>query len=387
MIDAQIIIKILWVVLGAHIVITWVLAIRRGWRARISELKQPEVPESELPGVSVIVPAWNEKGTIERNIAALKQVEYPEWEAIMVMGGMDSTYEAAKQAIAEDERFCLLERGPEPKNVALARGIEQSKYEIVVLLDCDNMVTPKWLWALMEPFTRGASVAVGNSQPNRSTWVTWEEQMWNTLTYQVLRLSWIQGDRSIAIKKELLERIGGLPTHTYAREDWDIWARLGETGEKVVFVEGAQLTTDRPATLAEHWKHQVRWRRTHLNGMWEHRAKLLKQPVELLRQAYGYLMSVGVLLLILLTMMISIFLPKSAFIMLNILGMAVAWLLLRQAALAATVAAFTGDRKWLSKAWMPALNLFITIPASVMAMATFTHLEPYYKGARHVLVR
>jgi cellulose synthase/poly-beta-1,6-N-acetylglucosamine synthase-like glycosyltransferase len=205
------------------------------------------------------------------------------------------------------------------------------------------------------------------------------------LTYQVLKLSWIQGDRSIAIRKELLEKIGGLPTHTYAREDWDIWVRLGETGEKVAFAEGAHLTTDRPATLTEHWKHQVRWRRTHLNGMWEQRTKLLRQPVELFRQAYGYLMGVGVALIILLTILTPIFWPDKAFIILNILGLVVAWLMLRQAALAGTVAAYTGEWQWLGRAWMPALNLCITIPASLVALVSSTRLEPYYKGARHTV--
>ncbi len=156
------------------------------------------------------------------------------------------------------------------------------------------MVEPGWLSALIAPIARGASVSVGNSFPNRITWVTLEERMWHIHTYQILQLSWIQGDRSIAIRRELLERIGGLPEHTYAREDWDIWARLGQTGERVVFAEGAHLVTDRPATLSESWRHQVRWRRTHLKGLWERRPELIRTPVQSFSQVYGYVLSVAI---------------------------------------------------------------------------------------------
>ena len=378
------VIKILWILVVVHIVITWVLAIRRGWRARQRDQQQPVSSEvKDLPPVSVIVPAWNEKGTIELCIKALQNLAYQKWEAIILAGGDDGTFAAASQAIGGDERFRLLERAPEPKNAALNRGVQSAKYDIVVLLDCDNMVEPGWLAALIAPFTHGAAVSVGDSRPNRITWVTLEERMWHILTYQILKLSWIQGDRSIAIRRELLERIGGLPEHTYAREDWDIWVRLGETGERVVFAESASLTTDRPSTVGESWKHQVRWRRTHLNGMWEHRSTMLAQPAELFRQLYGYLLSVGLAVMVFAALVVIILRPDWISSVLNLAAMMFVWLCVRQAAIAGSVAAFTGDWHWFVRAWMPAVNLFITSAASLIALVTYHSLEPYYKGPRH----
>ena len=153
--------RLLWILVPLHIGLTWVQAGFRGWRARQSEVPQPSPAPEELPPVSVLVPAWNERGTVERNIAALKQVEYPCWEAIILAGGEDGTHEAAQQAAAEDARFRILERGPEPKNAALNRGVGAAQHDVVVLLDCDNIVEPGWLAGLMAPIARGASVAVG----------------------------------------------------------------------------------------------------------------------------------------------------------------------------------------------------------------------------------
>jgi cellulose synthase/poly-beta-1,6-N-acetylglucosamine synthase-like glycosyltransferase len=380
----RVIFQVLWFLVLAHIVITWALAVRLGTLARRAKLK-PSIPsEEELPPVSVIVPAWNEKGTIEKHIAALRRVEYPCWEAIILAGGEDGTQAAALQAAAGVPHLHILERGPEPKNAALNRGILHAQYNIVVLLDADNMVTPGWLKALMAPIAQGASVAVGDSLPNRQTWVTLEERMWHIHTYHILKMSWIQGDRSIAIRRELLERIGGLPEHTYAREDWDIWARLGETGERVAFAEGASLTTDRPATLKESWKHQLRWRRTHLNGLWEHRRKLLRQPADLLMQLYEYLLSLGLAVLILATVVTLLIWPATARAVVHVPVMVLVWLSARRAAVAGEVAAYTGEARWLGRAWMPAVNIFLTIPASLVALLTAQRLNPYYKGPRNI---
>ncbi|NLF12098.1 MAG: glycosyltransferase family 2 protein [Anaerolineaceae bacterium] len=373
----------LWILVLAHIALTWALAIRRGWRARRNEVNSPPPRREDLPPVSVLVPAWNEKGTIEKHIAALRQVEYPRWEAIILAGGDDGTHSAAMAAAMGDERLRVLERGPEPKNAALNRGVQEAQYDIVVLLDCDNIVEPGWLAALMAPIARGASVAVGDGFPNRITPVTLEETMWNIHTYQIQKLSWIQGDRSIAIRRDLLARIGGLPEHTYAREDWDIWARLGDTGERVAFAEGARLTTDRPATVRESWRHHLRWRRTHLTGLWEHRATLLNQPRDLFAQLYAYLLAAGLAFYLLLTGIAALVRPDWAAAMLSLLAPFLAWLCGRTAALAGAVAAYTGDWRWLARAWMPALNLFLTIPASFVALLTPRSAPPLYKGPRN----
>lgn len=375
--------RVLWITVLVHVGITWVLAIRRGWRARRLQVREPGPLPYEMPPVSVIVPAWNEKGTIERNIRALQAVDYPDWEAIILAGGDDGTYAAATRVAAGDDRFRVLERGPEPKNAALNRGIQAAQHDILVLLDCDNIVEPGWLRALITPIVNGAAVSVGDSRPNCITWVTLEERMWNIHTYQVLQLSWIQGDRSIAIRRDLLERIGGLPEHTYAREDWDIWARLGETGEQVAFAEGARLTTDRPATLKESWKHQVRFRRTHLVGMWEHRSALFEQPADFFRQVYGYLLSAVLGLSTLAGLIIFVIRPALRSTIYRYFLLGIVWLGGRQASVAGEVAAFTGDWCWVPRAWMPAINLFLIIPSSIVALLTPASLNPYYKGPRH----
>ncbi len=159
---------------------------------------------------------------IECCIRSLQQIDYPHWEALILAGGTDGTFEAARQAAAGDSRFRILERGQELKNVALTRGVEAARYDILVLLESDCLVSPGWLRALVAPLGEGAEVSLGDSRPMRETWVSLADLMTNLHMYSITRNYWVQGDRSMAFHRKVLERIGGLPAHTYAREDWDL---------------------------------------------------------------------------------------------------------------------------------------------------------------------
>jgi len=375
--------QLLWILVLVHIAFTWVQAVRAGRRAKNLKSGTLANPSGYLPPVSIVVPAWNECGTLERCIRALQKVDYPDFEIVIMAGGNDGTFAAALQAAAQDGRFRVFERGPEPKNSALTRGIQASRNEILVLLDADNIVESGWLKALVAPLAAGANVSVGDSAPNRVTWVTQEERMWHILTYQILKLSWIQGDRSIAIRRTVLEKVGGLPRHTYAREDWDLGVRLNQAGEKVVFALGARLVTDRPATLAESWKHQVRWRRTHLAGSWEHRRALFHSPALAFSQLYGYGLSAVLSLGGIAAFFLYAGLPAWRLWILQIILLAAAWLIGRRAALGAEIAAFSGEQAWLWRAWMPVATLPLEILASDIALLSFGRLTPFYKGPRY----
>lgn len=370
--------------MGIHIVLTWVLAIRRGIRARQSTVKDPEVPENVLPPVSVIVPAWNEKGTIESNIAALKQVQYPKWELIIVAGGTDGTYAAAKQAIGEDERFRLLERGPEPKNAALAKGIQKARYDYVVLLDADCVVDPGWLRSMITPLINGADAVVGNRRPKKETWITQKEDLYNTYEYEILKIEVIQGDRSIAIKKAVLEEVGGLPTHTYAREDWDLGIRLKNKGKEIAYAKNAILYADRPTTLQEDWKMTVRWLRTLLAGLTEHRKNFLKQSMNFFGILYGYLLSIGIIIFLVFAILSALIWPISISIINNLAAMILAWIYIRHVSIIGAVSGYTGRLNQMKFVWMPVINLSENILASLIAFTTFSKHNPYYKGPRRL---
>lgn len=373
------------ILVTAHTALTWALAIRRGLAAR-RRRGEPQLGDAPPLAASILVPAWNERGTIERCIHSLQQIEYPDWEALILAGGSDGTFDATVRATAGDARFRVLERGPGPKNIALMRGTEAARHDVLVLLDADGIVSPEWLRELVAPIARGAAVSTGERYPERNTWITLAEQMQNIQAYHILGTNSIQGDRSVAIRREVLARIGALPAHAYAREDWDLGIRLQMAGEQVAFAQRAGLLAQRPATLREFWQNEVRWRRTHLNGIWEHRAFFLKRPWMAIGQLYVYGLSVVLALAAIISIVLAVFWPPARPAAGGTAALAALWLGGRRASLGAEVAAYTGKSRWLGASWAPTVLLFVSFLASVVAILSVRRGTPFdYKGPRQQL--
>lgn len=367
---------------GIHVALSWARAILRGANARRTTAKAD--PSVSLPPVSILVPAWHERGTIEQCIRSLQQLGYPSWEVIILAGGPDGTYEAALDATVGDNRFRVIEREPGPKNQALMRGVQAARHDILVLLDADCLVARDWLNVLVAPLASGADASRGDRLAKKKTWVTMAEQMESIQALHILGSSSIQGDGSVAVRREALEWAGGLPYATYAREDWDLGVRLANTGAKVVFAKGAYLRADRPATLREFWANEVRWRRTHLAGLWEHRASLLQRPLWAASQGYFYGLSAALGLAALAGAGLAAGQPAARPAIAKTAALAALWLCGRRAALGAEVAAYTGEGVWLSRAWGPVVLMLVSFPAAVSAMLSAWRWRqiPFYKGPR-----
>jgi cellulose synthase/poly-beta-1,6-N-acetylglucosamine synthase-like glycosyltransferase len=173
-------------------------------------------------------------------------------------GGDDGTYEISKQIVDGDNRFRVIERGPEPKNVALTRGFEVARYDVLVILDADSIVETGWLTALVTPLLEGAAASFGMHQPITKTWISMAEYMDVFLAYHILGTELAQGCSSLAIWRTKMNEIGPLPTNAFSWEDWDIAVRLVNAGESVCFAPKARLLTSRPSSLKEYWNIIVR---------------------------------------------------------------------------------------------------------------------------------
>ena len=374
--------QLLVILVLAHVALTWARAMRRGWRARQNQVPPPQPRPEQLPPVSVLVPAWNEKGTIERNIAALQQVDYPRWEGIILAGGQDATHEATLKATAGDARFRVLERGPEPKNVVLTRGIEAAKHDILVLLDADSIVAPEWLSMLVAPLAKGASASYGLYLPYRWTWISTEEYM-QQIQYHTKQVAAFPGCASPAIRREALERIGSLTAKAYSWEDWDVYARLANANERIVPAPHAKLLSDRPTTLREFWANTLRAFRTHLAGLWYHRAIFIRHPFWAFYELFFLVYGAGLTLAMIAGIVTIAVRPALLPTVTTWAALLALWIFGRRAALAGEVYAYTGESKWLAWWWAPVVLLFVRILATLYSILTVWRQPRFdYKGAR-----
>jgi cellulose synthase/poly-beta-1,6-N-acetylglucosamine synthase-like glycosyltransferase len=334
--------------------------------------------------VSVIVPAWTERGTIERCLTGLEGVDYPVWETIVVAGGSDGTYAAAVEACRRLPNARVIEQQPLGKPTALNDGVDVADGTVIVLLDADSGVTRDWLRELIAPINEDVPASTGNFLPYRLTPISRTEQMERISSYEVRASTTLQGSGSIAVTRGLLEELGEFPPDAYA-DDWILDARLAARGIVRAFCPAAMLRSERPATLSEYWANEIRWRRAHLLSLFQVREYFLRDALSVLRSFYPYLVGWGIVLLATFTAAaFAAGLPELAGYAAAFLGIGLAWTLMRRVELSIEVAAFTRDRRWLREAWAPPLLFAVTLLAGVAASVSLHRASLQFKGPRRI---
>jgi len=111
-----------------------------------------------MPSVSIVIPAHNERPTIERVVQSCAAA-IPGVEVIVVDdGSSDDTYEAAAGAGA---RVIRLDPN-QGKGAALRRGIQAATSEILVFIDGDGQDTPAEIPLLVGAFERDVDLVLGS---------------------------------------------------------------------------------------------------------------------------------------------------------------------------------------------------------------------------------
>jgi hypothetical protein len=120
---------------------------------------RPVIPESTKPGLSVIIPARNERGNISNAIRRLSEcVDYP-LEIIFVEGhSTDNTWEEIQRVVSEYKGpFSLrtLRQTGKGKMDASRLGLLEAKYDIVTILDADLTMPPEMLGRFYSAYCEG----------------------------------------------------------------------------------------------------------------------------------------------------------------------------------------------------------------------------------------
>jgi len=253
-----------------------------GFAQRHVRLVRGRPPEEELaPAVSIVVPAFNEAVGIERAVRSLAASEYPAFEIVVVDdGSSDGTGELVDRL--ELPGVSVVRQPNAGKPAALNRGIEESRHEIVVMVDADTVFEPTTLRNLVQPFRSSGvgavsgNTKVGNRHGLLGRWQHIEYVMGFNLDrrlFDVLRCMPTVPGAVGAFRRRALTDVGGVSGATLA-EDTDLTLSIGRAGWRVVYAEEARAWTEAPATLRLLWRQRYRWCYGTLQAVWKHRAAL-----------------------------------------------------------------------------------------------------------------
>ncbi|HEY7873758.1 MAG TPA: bifunctional polysaccharide deacetylase/glycosyltransferase family 2 protein [Actinomycetota bacterium] len=313
------------------------------------------------PGISIVVPAYNEEVGIVAAIRSLAASDYPDFELIVVDDGSTDATADAVEALGL-AMVTLIRQPNKGKAHALNTGIARSSKEIVVTVDGDTLFEPATLQYLVRPFkepTVGAvsgNTKVGNRKGLLGRWQHIEYVMGFNLdrrTLDVLNCIPTVPGAIGAFRKEALASVGGMPEDTLA-EDTDLTMALNRAGWRVVYEDQAIAWTEAPSSVSALWKQRYRWSYGTLQCLWKHRGVLTsKQP---LRRAFPYLLAFNVLVP-LISPVIDLFALYGLFVM-DPVRVALYWLAFNCAQLAIAVYAFRLDGESPRPLWSLPLQQF-----------------------------
>jgi glycosyltransferase involved in cell wall biosynthesis len=97
--------------------------------------------------VSIIMPAYNAQGFIERSVQSVLNQSYPYWELIIIADDQQDYLQILKQFQISDSRIKFISTNKIASGASHARnlGIKQAKGNIIAILDADDSFSPQKL--------------------------------------------------------------------------------------------------------------------------------------------------------------------------------------------------------------------------------------------------
>lgn len=272
---------------------------------------------ADLPGVSFIIPAFNEESLIVETIQTYLSLGHEKKEIIVINdGSSDQTMELLStmyllRKISDNSYESITHPALRIVNVphmgkaqALNRGLFLARYPLVCTMDADTIPAREGVETCLSAFAQdtkliacGGVIQVMNSHVlknnlpvhnQQSSWLVTFQRIEYLRTFICERLGWSLLDSTVLIsgafcmvKKEALERVGGFNHHSIT-EDFDLIVRL----RKVYSVEEHSMKTfpvttcytQVPGKIRHLMRQRIRWQLGLVQTLFAHK-KLFMNPL------------------------------------------------------------------------------------------------------------
>lgn len=225
-------------------------------------------PEAELPDVSIIVPAYNEEGTIAGTIHSLLRLDYPKekLKILVIEDGSTDTTLARLSEFEGNPQITIIAKENGGKFTALNLGISQVTTELVGCLDADSFVAPDALRHIVSRFHNPEVMAVTpliqvHNSNNIIERIQNIEYILSALIRKVfgsLNALYVTPGPFSIYRRSVFEKIG-LYKHAHNTEDLEMALRMQMNHLRIENAEKAVVYTVTPRTIHGLYRQRVRW--------------------------------------------------------------------------------------------------------------------------------
>ena len=205
--------------------------------------------------LSVIIPTFNEEGSIAGCISSLKNQNYPDFEIIAV----DDGSEDRTLGILKGSGVKVLREKHKGPGAARNLGAKHASGEILIFIDADMTFDKNFLRNLVKPILAGKAKGTFSKYEYVSNWENVWARCWN------INQNWEEKRRHLknhpdtqkvfrAIVKKEFDRVGGFTPGDYL-DDYSLSKKLGY---EAISAPGAIFYHENPPSLSEVFK-QAKW--------------------------------------------------------------------------------------------------------------------------------
>jgi GT2 family glycosyltransferase len=235
------------------------------------------------PHISVVVCSYNGSSTIGDCCEGLSELEYPDFEVIVVDdGSSDKT-----AAIAQEYGFRVIRTDNQGLSSARNVGLQAASGEIVAYIDDDARPDSHWLTYLAATYMRSEYGGVGGpniAPPGDGPIAECVENAPGNPTHILLsdqEAAHIPGC-NMAFRKAALEAIGGFDSQfRTAGDDVDVCWRLRQCGWRLGFSPAAMVWHHRRNSVKAYWKQQLSYGKAEalLEIKWPEKYNVFGHPI------------------------------------------------------------------------------------------------------------
>jgi glycosyltransferase involved in cell wall biosynthesis len=204
-----------------------------------------------MPQATIIIPCYNEAGTIEGLLDAIRRQSFPAGKMQVVVmdgGSTDGTREQLKK-YAEDHPDLRLDVVDNPSRTipsALNLGIRVAEAETIIRLDAHSVPYPDYVQRCLDSLDRTGAANVGgvwDIQPGGEGWIA--RSIAAAASHRLGagdaryrtdgEPGWVETVPFGAYRAEWLQRVGPYNENLLTNEDYELNARLLKAGGKIWF--------------------------------------------------------------------------------------------------------------------------------------------------------
>lgn len=256
-----------WTLIGATIFLsTFYLNIY--WNQQEEEVEIEELDET--PSLSILMPAYNEEDLIEESIESTLELDYPDFELIVIDdGSTDSTLEKVKK-YEDGENVKVVEMEENGgKAAALNEGIKHSDSKYIAVQDADSRLEDALAERAIAKIESdpGLGAVIGSIRSfEHASFIQRLQRIqyrltnfYRSLMAQIDTLDVTPGAFSVYRKADV-EDVGGFDVGN-PTEDLEMAWKLREKGKSIDMVFGDYSSTHYPQSFKGLYNQRVRWKR------------------------------------------------------------------------------------------------------------------------------